>query len=60
MAKTYRQGNQEFQVVSVRKVVTNPEFRLGYQDRLAGRPPPPFYLGEDWSYERGRLARHGC
>src|SRR5262245_32284799 len=45
---------------TVSRIVRSPQFRAGYQDRLAGLRPPRFFFsegragGDDWGYERGR------
>jgi hypothetical protein len=56
----YDRGNKSHEPVSLRKLVSDRQFKSGYRDVLAGRPPPRFYydptVGEDtWGYERGRL-----
>ena len=53
-------GNSEVVAVTVRRIVGDRQFQAGYRDRLAGRPPPPFYYdsrvkGGEWEYERGRM-----
>jgi hypothetical protein len=39
--------------VTVREIVTSPEFRAGVDEVRAGRPPA-FDAWDDWNYERGR------
>jgi hypothetical protein len=57
----YDEGNLRFRYISVRELVSDPQFQSGYRDRLAGLPPPRFYydpaVGErdTWGLERGRL-----
>jgi hypothetical protein len=60
--RMYDEGNRQFELVSLREIVADPQFRSGYRDRLANRPPQRFYydsrVGErrdTWGYERGRL-----
>jgi hypothetical protein len=61
--KLHRKDNQTFVVVTLRNIVTDPQFRAGYRSRLAGRPPHRFYFDpnvkgsrdREWGYERGRL-----
>jgi hypothetical protein len=62
VAKIYAQDNQQGTYATLRMVVRDPQFRSGYRDYLAGRPPPRFFYddtlkrAEDtWGYERGRL-----
>ena len=57
----FDEGNKQFDLVSVLELVADPQFRAGYQDKLAGRPPRRFFFDErvsddgGWGYERGRL-----
>jgi hypothetical protein len=58
----YDEGNKRFRLVELRSIVADPQFRSGYRDRLAGRPPKPFFHDDavkggdrEWAYERGRL-----
>jgi hypothetical protein len=60
--RIYCEGNREFHLVSVIRLVSDPQFRSGYRDRLRGLPPRRFYYDEKvgerqdtWGYERGRL-----
>jgi hypothetical protein len=55
-------GNQRVEAVSLRQVVSDPQFRSGYRDRVAGLPPRKLYYDTDlagaddtFGYERGRL-----
>jgi len=47
------EGNKQFVLVSLLKIVTDTEFRAGYLDKLQGNAPPRFYDG--WGRDRGRL-----
>ena len=58
----YERGNLRFHSISIRELVSDPQFQSGYRDKLAGRSPKRFYfdggVGErrdTWGYERGRL-----
>jgi hypothetical protein len=58
----YDEGNKRFHPISYRELVSDPQFKSGYRDRLKGRSPQRFYyddhVGErrdTWGYERGRL-----
>ncbi len=57
----YDRDNQRFRFISVRALVSDPQFQSGYRDQLASLPPRRFYydsaIGEQdtWGYERGRL-----
>lgn len=59
--KQIAEGNKHFRLISIRKLVSDPQFRSGYRDRLKGLPPRRFYYDDarrgaraNWGYERGR------
>jgi hypothetical protein len=56
------EGNWQPELISIRELVSDPQFQSGYRDRLHGRAPPRFYYAEGgeqddscgFGYERGR------
>jgi hypothetical protein len=58
--RSCKQDNQECEFISIRQLVTDPQFKSGLRDRLRGLPPKPFFYdpavgGYEDGYERGRL-----
>jgi hypothetical protein len=49
----HNEGNVRSVPISIREIVSDPEFRAGYRAKLRGASLPRFH--DSWGLERGRL-----